>query len=442
MSCACECRCHPVSPFFSNACGVLFDWAATAILVIVLLLSNSCTRLAPESVRGAGGGQANTGTARVERGNFIRAVRLHGTVEAVQSFAVRAPRLAGQTSLTMVITRLASNGSKVRPGDILVEFDRQSQMKSVLDREAEYRELLEQIKKRRADQSTAVARDETELKGAEVDLQSALVDMRTNELVSRNQAEINKQNLAEAEARLKLLKDTFILKRDAAAAELRILEIQRDRAEAAMVHARDNIEKMTVRSPLQGLVVLSPIYKASRYVDPQEGDEVRAGSALMMVVNPSAMQVRARVNQVDVSFIQPGQPADVRLDAYPDLVLPGTVVQLGAVGVPSSYSPQIRYFPALITILGSDPKLLPDLTAAVDVHVQRLDNVLLLPREAVVEQEGRNYVEVVTGGRTEMRPVEVGDRNECEVVILSGVEEGTVVSGNPRLTESAAQRLR
>ena len=55
-------------------------------------------------------------------------------------------------------------------------------------------------------------------------------------------------------------------------------------------------------------------------------------------------------------------------------------------------------------------------------------------------REGGSYVEVVSGGRTEIRPVEVGDMNECDVVILSGVEEGTVVTRNPQLTASDAVR--
>jgi HlyD family secretion protein len=413
---------------------------SAGVLTATLLLIPACSHVVPEAVRSGSGAQVDAATAKVKRGDFLQVVRLHGTVESVQSFAVRAPRLAGQSMATMVVTRLAANGAKVRPGDVLVEFDRQNQMKSVLDQEAQYRELLEQIKKRQADEVVAVARDETELKGAEMDVQSALVDMRTNEVVSRNQAEINKQNLTEAEARLKLLKETLALKREASAADLRILEIQRDRAEAALVHARNNIEKMTIRSPLRGLVVLSPVYKASRYVDLQEGDEVRPGSAIMLVVDPSAMQVRARINQVDMSFLEVGQPADVGLDAYPDLVLPGVVGHLGAVGVPGSYSSQIRYVPALIEIRGSNPKLLPDLTAAVDVHIRQLENVLLLPREAIIDQEGGSYVEVVSGGRTEIRPVEVGDMNECDVVILSGVEEGTVVTRNPQLTASDAVR--
>jgi HlyD family secretion protein len=399
----------------------------------------SCARLTPPEAVTAGTG-ASAGIA-VKRGSFRDTVRLHGTVGAVQSKTILAPRLSGQMGGMMVITKIVSNGSRVREGDLLVEFDSQNQLRNVLDRQAEYDNLVQQIKKKQADQTTAIAADETELKGAEVDLQSARVDMRKNEVIPGIQAEINKQNLAEAEAKLKQLKSTFALKREAAAAELRILEIQRDRAQKAVAYAQGNIEKMSIKSPLRGLVVLSPIYKGTRQVDPQEGDEVRPGGGIMLVVNPSAMQVTARLNQVDVSRVHIGQAAEVRLDAYPDLVLPGKVERISAISTASQYSRRIRYFAAVISIQGSNPKLLPDLTAAVDIKLQTLENVLLLPREAIVMQQGQAMVEVLGNGRPELRPVKLGPRNDCEVVVESGIQDGWTVSLHPQVAAGAGNRL-
>ena len=423
-----------LTPDRSRGAGRLAVMAASSFLGLV-----SCTYLTPPKAVTAGSGASAGITA--QRGGFRETARLHGTVGAVQSKTILAPRLSGQMAGMMVITKIVSNGSRVREGDLLVEFDSQTQLRNVLDRQAEYDNLVQQIKKKQADQTTAIAADETELKGAEVDLQSARVDMRKNEVIPGIQAEINKQNLAEAEAKLKQLKSTFALKREAAAAELRILEIQRDRAQKAVAYAQGNIEKMSIKSPLRGLVVLSPIYKGTRQVDPQEGDEVRPGGGIMLVVNPSAMQVTARLNQVDVSRVHVGQAAEVRLDAYPDLVFPGKVERISAISTASQYSRRIRYFAAVISIQGSNPKLLPDLTAAVDIELQTLENVLLLPREAIVMQQGQAMVEVLENGRPELRPVKLGPRNECEVVVESGIQEGWTVSLHPQVAAGADTRL-
>jgi len=434
------------------SCGILFRLiaflAATVRIIKPGLLSRlaisclaglaACTQPAPLEIQKPVE-TISASTVTVQRGQFRHVIRLHGTVEAVQSYGVMAPRLAGGPMSTMIITKVVRNGTRVRKGDILVEFDRQNQMKNVLDRQAEYDNLVAQIKRKEADQATARAVDETELKGAEVDLQSALVDMRKNEVVPSIQAEINKQNLAEAQARLKQLKDTLALKREAAAAELRILEIQRDRAKNAAEYAQGNIEKMTIQSPLDGLVVLSPVNKGSRMVDPSEGDEVRPGGGIMQVVNPAAMQVRARVNQVDIANVRIGQETDVRLDAYPDLLFQGKIDRISAVAAAGSYSKQVRYFVAVISIQGSDPKLMPDLTAAVDVKLETLENVLLVPREAIAMEKDQAFVEVIMDGRTEYRAVKTGPMNECETVIESGLQEGTVVARNPRIKADSAR---
>jgi HlyD family secretion protein len=372
-------------------------------------------------------------SATVKRGSFRHTIRMTGTVRAVDSFSVLAPRLSGQMMGTgnMVITGIVKNGVTVHKGDTLVQFDRQNQEKNILDRQAEYDGLLQQIRKKQADQLAAKIADETELKAAAVDVKIALVEMRKNDVIPKYQAEINKANLAEAEAQLAQLKETFNLKRLAEAADIRILEIQRDRAQKAVEYSQGNVEKMTVRSPMDGLVVLTPINKGTRVVDPQEGDESRPGGSIMLVVNPSAMQVAARINQVDLGQVRVGQSAEIRLDAYPELLFPGKVEQISAIVTPGSGSKRIRYFSATVSIKGASPKLLPDLTASVDIPVQSLDKVLMLPRTAVSWEKNQAVVEVLSNGKTERRPVKTGPMNDFDAVIKSGVSEGTVVALGP-----------
>jgi HlyD family secretion protein len=371
----------------------------------------------------------------VKRGDFKGILRLNGRVNAVESYSAKAPRLARQRSSTLVITKILPTGTNVKKGDILVEFDRQDQLKNILDRQAEYDNLIHQISKKRADQIAAMAADKTELKAAEVDVQTAKVEMRKNDLIPKNQAEINLENLREAEAKLKLLEDTYALKREAEAADLRILEIQRERAEKAVFHEQNNVEKMTIRSPMDGLVVLTPMTKGTRRLDPEEGDEIRSGGSIMLVVNPAAMEVSAQINQVDISHVYVGQPAEIHLDAYPELHFPGRIEHVEAVASPSSNSTRIRYFTLLVSVQGSDPKLLPDLTAAVDVELEAQENVLLLPRNAVVFQEGRAWVELLDNGGSEVREIKTGSANECEIVVESGIEEGMRVALNPGILQ-------
>jgi HlyD family secretion protein len=297
-------------------------------------------------------------------------LRLHGLVEPVSSYAVTVPRLAaGQAgpSSQLVVGRLVPSGTVVKKGDVLVEFDRQGQLKTARDREAEYRDLLEQIRKKKAEERIARARRATERLEAQNAVRVAELDVIGAELLPKIQSEKNQQALEEARAHLGALEKTQALKDKVEAADLRILEIQRDRALNAWRNAQRNAERMLVTAPINGLVVLKTIWKSGTMAVVQEGEEVRAGIPILDVVDPSAMRVRALVNQADVNRLSVGQHATVTLDSYPTRSFEARLQQLSPVATTSTLNPRVRSFLAVFDIAGSDSHLLPDLAAAIDV---------------------------------------------------------------------------
>jgi HlyD family secretion protein len=306
-------------------------------------------------------------------GNPGQVLRLKGTTEAVQSRAILAPLLAGQQVGSLTIIRMAPAGTKVKKGDLLVEFDRQAQMRDFVDKQADYGKLVDQVAEEQAKENAARAKDETELKTAEDNLRKAELEMQRAEIVSRIDAEKNQENLDEAKATYEQLRETFDLKRRAAQAAIRILEIQRDRTQQTMLHAQANADLMQIHSPLDGVVVLNTIWKQGTMGEVQEGDQVRPGVPFMQVVNPAAMQVRVLANQQDFPSLQAGQTAKVRLDAYPDLVFPAKLDQLAPIGEGGDFSNKLRSFVVIVSIEGNDPKLMPDLSAAVDVDIAKHD---------------------------------------------------------------------
>ena len=365
-------------------------------------------------------------TAVVRRADFVRTIRINGTVEAVNFLAIAPPRLSGPGLGTLVITKLATNGSHVKKGDLLVQFDQQQQIKNALDQEATYVDFVEQINKMKADHATALAGDESALHQAENDLNSAGFEVKRNEILSKIDAEKNDLAYEQAKATLAQLRKTFDLKRQAAAAELKSLEIQRDRARDAMEYARQNTERLEIHAPIDGIVVLSTIWKGGQFGEAQEGDEVRPGVPFMQIVNPGAMQVRSRVNQADVSLLHVGQPVRVSLDAYPDLSFSGKVERIAAIGVTSGLSDKVRSFNVLFSINGYDPRLMPDLSASLDVELQRIPNALLVPREAVGLSGNETYVLAANGGEYSRKPMRVEAENDIDAAV-SGIAEGTRV---------------
>ncbi len=310
-----------------------------------------------------------TGATAILHTESSRTLRLKGTTEAVETRGILAPLLAGQQVGTLTITRLASGGHRVKRGDVLVEFDRQAQLRDFIDKQADYDKLADQVLEQQAKEDAARAKDETELKQAEGSLGKAELEMQKIEIVSRIDAEKARENLDEAKATLQQLRETFDLKRRAAQAAIRILEIQRDRTRETMRHAQSNSELMQIHSPIDGVVVLNTIWKEGKMGEVQEGDQIRPGVPFMQVVDPSLMQVQVLANQEDFLRLQVGQTASVRLDAYPQLMFRGQVEEMAPIGRSGDFSSKIRTFAVIFSIAGSDAKLMPDLSAAVDVDI-------------------------------------------------------------------------
>ncbi len=381
--------------------------------------------------------QSAVRTATVTRRPLIRTLRLNGKVAATNSLLVSAPTLQGQPLSVLVVTRMAASGAHVHKGDVLVEFDRQDQLKNAADREAEFHQKEDDIKKALANEQAARAKDDTELKQAEDAVHSAEWELRRNEVISKIDAEKNQEALDAARATLAQLKETYDLKRRSAAAAVRALEIERDRSRAAMLHARQNAEKLQVSSPMDGIVVPLTIWKNGTMGEVSAGDEVRSGTPFVQVMSPGSMEVRARINQADLGLMRSDMKATIRLDAFPQIALPAHVVRLGAVANSSEFSNWVRTFNAVFAVDGADPNLMPDLSAAVDVELAREPDALVVPRDAIVSSGDAQFVWVKTAGSFQKTPVTTGAMTDVDVAVRSGLAAGQVVLRNPANTIAA-----
>lgn len=366
-------------------------------------------------------------TVRVEKKDFANVLRLNGTTQAARSFTVLAPRLQGAQLNSMVVTKLAPAGTHVAKDDVIVEFDPQAQVKDYLDKEGTYKDLVGQVAQKQADEDIARAKDDTELRQAEDELRRSELELQKNEIVSKIDAEKHQEAFEEAQANLKQLRETYELKRRAAKAGIRSLEIQRDRAQEAMRYAQSNAAKMVIHAPMDGVVVLNTIWLGGRMGTVQQGDEVRPGVPFLKVVDPSRMEVRTEVNQADVLKIQNGQHAQIHLDAYPGLMLPASLEELSPLGHNGQFSQKVRTFAARFAIQGADPRLLPDLSVALDAELQAEKDVLVVPRQSIGGEPGHEFVLLKSGGGFEKRDVKTGPKNDLEAVVVSGLAEGAVI---------------
>lgn len=366
-------------------------------------------------------------TVKVRRANFLRVLRLAGTTKAVHSVSIVTPRLAGSAMGSLVVTSIVPTGTRMKKGQVLVKFDRQKQYQNYLDKQATYRGLSGQLAVKRAAEDAARAKDQAALKKAVNAVATAKLQVMQSQFATRIQAEIDKETLQEDEAALKQLRQTYALKRQSAAAAIRDLQIQQQRAHQSMEHALQNARKMVIRSPVDGIVVLNQTFISGTIGYAQAGSSLYPGQSFMRVVDPSVMEAQVLVNQVDLPALQVGQQAEVHLVAYPDLSFPARLESLSPLGEPGQFSRRIMTFTAIFSIQGSNPKLMPDLSAAVDVRLQSEKDVLLVPIQSVAGSGKASYVWLATGSGFSKHQVRTGPENDLDVVIESGLEPGETI---------------
>jgi multidrug resistance efflux pump len=374
-------------------------------------------------------------TAVATEKTFVQPVRLSGTISARDSVDMRAPRLRVRSQLTL--TELAEAGSFVKAGDIVARFesrelqDRVDDMKSS---QVQARANLDREKARVLIDREAL-RQQREAAKAEYD--KATFDLRKAEVLSEIQAQILRNTAAEAKATWQQLEKEAALQEEVFQRRIRAEEI--DIADADLRYERfaRDLEQMTLRAPVGGLVVLEPMYKGGgQFQQAAVGDQVYPGTTFLKVVDLSGLVVSASVNQVDAQKVRIGQPATIHLDAYPEAEIEGRVASVGAIagtasegfGSRGGSGLQVKSIPVEIAFQTADPRVIPDLSAAVDVRVEEQPNALVAPRAAIVQRGDETYVRVRAGKSWVERAVETGPSNAVETVILAGLAPGEVIA--------------
>jgi len=287
-------------------------------------------------------------------------------VEAVHATKILVPQITGQYN-QMTLTHIVANGTRVDKDDLIASFDATTQMDAARDANAKFDDLGHQADQKRAQNRADAEKRATDLRQAEADLATARIELRKGPVLSEIQRLINEEKSRIAELHVESLKKSNGLHDRADQAALRILELQRDRQKVAMERAQTNIQELQVKAPLAGMVAMENIYRGNSWGHAQEGDQLYRGMALVSIFDPSEMMVKCDVGEPDIAAIAPGNRAMVYPDAYPDLALPAHLEFASPVAASALGSP-IKTFTAVFRIDRSDPRLLPDLSAALVIQ--------------------------------------------------------------------------
>lgn len=371
-------------------------------------------------------------TTKVERGPVEINVYTTGEFRAPHSFMLVAPQVNG----TLQIVSMLQTGMKVKAGDVVVEFDPSEQEYNYEQAESQLRQADQDITKAKADAQVTAAQDKVSVLKARFELRRAELEVQRNELVSEIDAKKNDLALEEAKRRLKQIEDDVKSRAASGQAGIRVLEAKRGASQIAMQVAKQNIENMTLKAPLDGIVsvkenrdstggffstgMVLPEYRA--------GDLTWPGRPLVEVFDVGQMEVQAKISEGDRANVSPQQPVEVTVDAHPGLTYSGKVKSVAGLASRNMWSANSqKRFEASFQLDQPNADLRPGVSASLLIHGVKLNDVLYLPPQCLFERDGKQYVYKKSGSSFEPQEVKVKYRTASRVV-LEGIEQGTEVA--------------
>ena len=370
-------------------------------------------------------------TAVVEVGNLVRTTRIAGQTSAINFANVTAPTLRGPEARDMVLMKVATPGSWVKKGTLIAQIDAQSLADHIDDLGDTIEAAMADVNKRRAEQSIELENLQQTLRVAKSDWDKAKLDYGASEVRTDVERQLLKLTLDEAEAKYKEQVNDLVQKKRSQEAELRVLDLTRERHVRHRDRHRNDLKAFTIYAAMDGLIVMQPIFRGNEMGQFQQGDRLFPGQPFMKVVNTKLMQLEGTVNQAESSDFRIGQQARVHLDAFPGLEFKGNVHSLGALAVGGwRQNYYIRTVPVRVRIENNDPKLIPDLSASADVILDRTENKPIVPLSGVREENGKTVAYVKNAESFEPREIALGLRNDTHAAVLSGLKAGDVVRLN------------
>jgi HlyD family secretion protein len=325
----------------------------------------------------------------------------------------------------------AKPGSWVKKGTLIASIDGQSMQDHVDDLADTIAGAEADIRKRLAEQKIDTETLDQNIRVTKAAFDKARLDFSASEVRTDIERQLLKLSLDEAEARYKQAQTDVEFKKAGQASDLKILQLTLERHTRHRNRHLNDIKAFTIYAPMDGLVAMANIFRSNEMSQVQAGDRIFPGQGFMKIVNTNSMQVEGSINQTESDDFRLGQQARVRLDAFPGLEFDAEVYTIGALaGGSQRGSAYMRTVPIRLKIKGSDPRLIPDLSASADVVIEKTDAKAVVSRAALVSEGDKTYAFVKKGQGFEKREVTLGLKNETHAVVTTGLNAGEEVRLN------------
>jgi HlyD family secretion protein len=395
-------------------------------IIIILLLFTAITACHTNNSR-------EVQTTLVKLGTFSEEMNEEGTLRAVHSIGINAPRISYRYG-SLKIANMVEDGKEVEKGDTIIIFDPSELQKAIID-------LEQKLEIAKAEYDKLIATQQSEIEDLEADLEIARIALEISKInfeQSVHEAEITKK-----EIQLKLENAAVALDRAGEQIEnkkrihqvdafqkmisIKQLQLQLD-------DANQSINSLFIVSPANGITITEYNWITSRKW--QIGDQPYSGTKILELPDLDTMMAEVKISEVDIIKLSAGLKVRIIPDAYSDTVFQGEISTIANLAQNKDRDSRVKVFPVDIVIEGRNNKLMPGLTVACKIKINEIHDVLMVPLESVFKEDVNDYVYVKTVSGFKRREVKIGARNSDYALITEGLSENEELAlSNPFLNK-------
>lgn len=366
-------------------------------------------------------------TTPVQRGSIVATVPAAGNLAAVKAASL-AFEQSGRVSKVNVQV-----GDTVKAGQVLMELDTSDLQFSLRNAQAQLdsaQASFDAAKQKNEQNPQQLLVTKSALDKAIAALQKAQADYDAvawrKDILASQQAATLASATADYNSALGNFKITAATINDSA---LRTAAASLAQAQTSLDQAKRNIEKGKLVAPFDGAVAavnynVGDTVGGSGGSTSNTGVSVSASGAGVVLADPSTLQVKVTLSEVDVAKIKVGQAASLTIDALPGNTYNAKVTAIGP--VPTVTQGVVNY-PVFLSVNNPDTSVKPGMTANLNIEIDRRDNVLLVPTRAVRTQGNQKTVSVLYKEQTLQVPIATGLSNETSIEVTNGLKEGDEV---------------
>jgi multidrug resistance efflux pump len=420
------------------------------ILIVSLLLINiSCSYVA--GIVGLKKPQASIPTTRVTRGPVEVQIHTLGDLRPARTTSIITPPVSGGM---MQIIYLVKTGMPVKQGNVVVQFDPSEQEYNLEQSKSQLEEAEQQIIKVKADQAVKTAQNNVALMKAQYAVRRAEFKVQGNELLSAIEAKKNLIDLEDAKRKYEQLQRDIKSRASSDAADLAVQTVARMKAEMGMKLAQQNIENMTWKTPVDGVVVLAQnldsigggrINSLSEIPEFREGDQTYPGRTIGLIQGTNELEISSKVLETDRANLNVGQPVDVRMDSTPLKTYSGRIKSMATTATDAASANNTtdllealstRSFDTLFEVDGKGDNFFMGVSVRMIIKGNAIKNALSIPRQALFHKNSKPVVYVRRGERWEAREIRIQYLTESRAVLDGLDENAEVAMVNPDLHKS------